>query len=161
MSRYHMQNRKDREIISQEELNRILKQGRFVTIALCRGDEPYIVTLSYGYDASRHALYFHCARQGLKLDFMRDNPRVCATVIEDGGYIPDECAHAYRSVVLWGQLSVVGKQDEREHGMRVLIEHLESNASQIERLFGNAAGSWERMQVLRLTIDEMTGKAGQ
>ncbi|MDZ7722859.1 MAG: pyridoxamine 5'-phosphate oxidase family protein [candidate division KSB1 bacterium] len=161
MSRYHMQNRREREITSEPEINRVLKQGKFVTIALCRGNEPYIVTMSYGYDASRRALYFHCATKGLKLEFIHDNPRVCATIIEDGGYIVDECAHAYRSVVLWGGLSVVKEQGEREHGMRVLIEHLESTASQIERLFGNVAGSWERMQVLKLEIDEMTGKAGR
>lgn len=161
MNHYHMQNRRERAITSELEINRILKHGRFVTIALCRANEPYIVTMSYGYDKSIKSLFFHCAPQGLKLEFVRDNPRVCATVIEDGGYIMNECAHAYKSVVIWGQLSVVTEEDERDYGMRVLIEHLETKKSGIERLFASADSSWGCMRVLKLEIDEMTGKAGQ
>ncbi|GAH11801.1 unnamed protein product, partial [marine sediment metagenome] len=28
----------------------IMKNGKFSTISMCRNDEPYIVTLSYGFD---------------------------------------------------------------------------------------------------------------
>ena len=47
---------------------------------------PYVVTMNYGYDRGGRALYFHCAKEGLKTDFVRENPNVCATVIEDLGY---------------------------------------------------------------------------
>jgi nitroimidazol reductase NimA-like FMN-containing flavoprotein (pyridoxamine 5'-phosphate oxidase superfamily) len=46
-----------------------------------------IVTLSYGYDSEKKTLYFHSAKKGLNWDFINSNKRVCATVIEDGGYI--------------------------------------------------------------------------
>ncbi|MCU0612545.1 MAG: pyridoxamine 5'-phosphate oxidase family protein, partial [Candidatus Eisenbacteria bacterium] len=79
--------RKEREIQEPDELRRIVREGRFATLALCREGEPYLVTLSHGYDQIRHCLYFHASPEGQKLDFIRVNPRACATVVEDHGYV--------------------------------------------------------------------------
>ena len=49
MDRYHMR-RQDRQINDETELSEIICRGKFAVLALCRNDEPYIVTLSYGYD---------------------------------------------------------------------------------------------------------------
>jgi nitroimidazol reductase NimA-like FMN-containing flavoprotein (pyridoxamine 5'-phosphate oxidase superfamily) len=84
--KYHLINRPDREITDEEEILRILKNGKYATLSLCKNNEPYIVTLSYGYEEQSNSLYFHCAKKGLKLVFIKNNPRVCATIIEDGGY---------------------------------------------------------------------------
>jgi nitroimidazol reductase NimA-like FMN-containing flavoprotein (pyridoxamine 5'-phosphate oxidase superfamily) len=81
------------------------------------------VTLSYGFDAERGALYFHAAHKGLKLEFIAANPRACASIVEDLGYRNGECAHDYRSAVLFGRMSVVESPDERRHGLHVLIDH--------------------------------------
>lgn len=93
---------------------------------MCSGNKPYIVTLSYGYDSKTNSLYFHCSPQGLKLDFIKANSLVCATVIEDGGYVVDECGHNYRIVVFWGKMKIVPDNDEKKHGMKVLLNHLEN-----------------------------------
>jgi uncharacterized protein len=58
MERYHMR-RKDRQITDKDELSEILTQGKYAIISMCRDNEPYIVTLSYGYDKAKNALYFH------------------------------------------------------------------------------------------------------
>lgn len=56
-------------------------------ISMCREDEPYIVTLSYGYDIENNTLFFHCSPIGLKIDFIKSNPMVCGTIIENGAMI--------------------------------------------------------------------------
>ncbi|MBW6479881.1 MAG: pyridoxamine 5'-phosphate oxidase family protein, partial [Bacteroidales bacterium] len=86
MKKYHLHNRPNRELKTQEEINSILSKGKYAVISMCRDNEPYIVTLSYGADLTSKTLYFHCATKGLKLDFLSSNKNVCATVIEDGGY---------------------------------------------------------------------------
>jgi nitroimidazol reductase NimA-like FMN-containing flavoprotein (pyridoxamine 5'-phosphate oxidase superfamily) len=161
MHKYHLQNRPEREITSEKEIIDLIGNGKFITISLCRNNEPYIVTLSYGYDDTGKSLYFHAAKKGLKLDFLKANPLVCATIIEDGGYIEDECAHAYRSVVLWGRINIVEKVEEKKHGMKILLNHLESKPDEIKRLFLKADSSYEKMEVLRLDITEIHGKKGQ
>ncbi len=87
MEKYHLHNRTERELKDEAEIKAILNKGKFTVISMCRNNEPYIVSLSYGYDVKNNSLYFHCSRKGLKLEFIRENPKVCATVIEDGGYV--------------------------------------------------------------------------
>lgn len=57
MTRYHLQ-KKEREIKDTKELQAIIKKGKYTTIALCRNNEPYIVTLSYGYDELKNDKYY-------------------------------------------------------------------------------------------------------
>lgn len=73
MKNYHLQNRPNRELKQKSEIDTILKNGKFAVISMCKDNEPYIVTLSYGYDSEKESLYFHCAQKGLKLDFLSFN----------------------------------------------------------------------------------------
>jgi nitroimidazol reductase NimA-like FMN-containing flavoprotein (pyridoxamine 5'-phosphate oxidase superfamily) len=162
MEQYHLQNRPNREITSAQEIHEILKNGKYVVISMCRENEPYVVTLSYGYDPESNSLYFHSAKKGLKLDFIQANPYVCATVIADGGYVIDECAHNYRTVVFWGNMSVVEQMDEKKRGMKVLLNHLENNQTVITEKFQKSDGYYySKMEVLKLEILQIHGKAGR
>lgn len=160
MSRYHM-NKQDREITNPQIMEEIIRRGKYAVIALCRDNEPYIVTLSYGYDPQKKALYFHTAQTGLKLDFMRTNPQACATVIEDRGYIMGECAHGYRSVVLYGKIVVVDGLAEKKHGMEVMLQHLEEDPRPVRKRSLKDDQAYARAAILRLDVEEMTGKAGR
>ena len=159
MLKYHM-NKKEREITDQRVLIEMIRQGKSTTIAMCRGTEPYLVTLSYGYDESRNALYFHCTLQGLKIDFIKHNPDVCATVIEDGGYKMGECSQAYRSAVFWGKIHVVEDLKEKKHGIDVLLNHLEDEPDEVKERSLKSDEAYEEVGILRLDITEMTGKQG-
>jgi hypothetical protein len=161
MQNYHMLNRPNREITDLSEITGILKKGKYVIISMCRGNEPYIVTLSYGYDSENNALYFHCATQGLKLDFLMENPQVCATVIEDGGYVPDECGHLYKTAVFWGTMEILNDIEDKRYGIKVLLNHLESKPDIIDEKMLKAEGRYARMAVLRLQITRIHGKSGR
>ncbi len=102
MKNHPLHNRPNRELKDQSSIDKILHEGKFAVISMCRNNEPYIVSLSYGYDSENKSLYFHCAPQGLKLDFLKFNEKVCATVIKDKGYIRNECGHKFESVVFLG-----------------------------------------------------------
>jgi uncharacterized protein len=161
MRQYHLQNRTNREIKSDPEIKEILKNGKFTVISMCRDNEPYIVTLSYGFDANHNALYFHCATKGLKLDFIKSNPTVCATVIDDGGYVTGQCEHNYKTVVFWGQLKVVTELEERAYGMEILLNHLEKDSGVIANYLVKSNDQASKMEILRLDITQIHGKAGK
>ena len=152
--------KKEREITNKNELIEILSQGKYTSVSMCRNNEPYIVTLSYGYDGERHSLYFHAAVEGLKLDFIRENPNVCATVIEDQGYVVDQCEQKYRSVVFWGKMFVVEELAEKKHGLDILLNHLEKNPDPIKKRNVKNDDKYDKVAILRLDIVEMTGKQG-
>lgn len=161
MQDYHMQNRPNREITNRPEIEGLLKNGKFCVIAMCKDNKPYVVSLSYGYDPVKNALYFHCAKQGLKMDFIAQNSEVCATIIEDGGYVITECAHNYKTVVFWGTLQIVPDIEEKKQGMRVLLNHLEGDAAIVETKFLKSVEQFSHMEILRLDIHQMHAKAGR
>jgi nitroimidazol reductase NimA-like FMN-containing flavoprotein (pyridoxamine 5'-phosphate oxidase superfamily) len=161
MKQYHLHNRPNRELADKSDIDIILNEGKFAVISMCRENEPYIVTLSYGYDSENKTLYFHCANEGLKLDFLKSNENVCATVIEDKGYVMNECGHKYESVVFWGDMQIVNDLHEKKHGMSILLHHLEENDSVIKEKQLMSDDSYSKMKILKLKIGQIHGKAGR
>lgn len=157
---YHLR-RIEREIQDADSMESIIKNGKYAVIALCKDNEPYIVTMSYGYDASTRSLYFHGAKEGLKLNFLKANPRVCVTIIDDQGYIPGECSHAYRTVVVRGEMELLKDDVDRVKGIEVMINHLEQNSESMMAKVHQGTESWRNTAMMRLTITEITGKKGK
>lgn len=160
MQSYHMQ-KKERKINDKNKIREILLKGKYVTISMCRRDEPYIITLSYGFDEAQNALYFHSANLGLKLDILKENSNVCATIIEDLGYINGACSHKYRSVVFWGNMTIINELGEKKHAFDVLLDHLEENPNKLKKRFFKNEKSYEDTCIMRLDIVRVTGKASE
>lgn len=154
---YHMR-RKDREIKDPSVIEAVIGAGRFAVCALCVGNEPYAVTLSYGYDKRANRLYFHCAAEGRKIDMLRKNPNVCLSIIEDNGYIEHECSHAYRTVVIRGRMEFISDEEERLHAIRVFIEHFEKEPGRMAGKIDSKSEEWKRTCMLRLAIDHSSCK---
>ncbi|UCC20462.1 MAG: pyridoxamine 5'-phosphate oxidase family protein [Promethearchaeota archaeon] len=156
MAKYHMR-RIEKELKDKQDLKKILKDGKYTIISLCKENEPYIVALSYGYDESKHALYIHCAKEGQKIDFITANPHVCGIVIEDNGY-KEECGQTYRSVVFRGKMEVVRDIQEKKYGFDVLLNQLEENPNTIKNKFLKKDETYENSGMLRVDIIDITGK---
>lgn len=157
MKSYHPK-RKRNEIIDDSEIKRLLGQGKYVTIAMAKDAVPYIVTLSYGYDTRRNCLYFHCANEGDKLDYIRVNSSVCATIIEDHGYIETKCDHDYASLVIRGQMKVIQDLEEKKHGLMILLNHLEKDPEPIFQRNIKNDQSYDGVTILKLSISSVIGK---
>ena len=153
--------KKEREILDKRIYLEIMKNGKFSTISMCRNDEPYIVTLSYGFDAINNCLYFHSAQKGLKIEFLKENQKVCGTILEDLGYVNGECSHKYRSIVFWGDMTIVEDLDEKKHAFDVMLKHLEDNPSKLKERFFKNEESYNNTCLLKLEINLITGKASE
>jgi Predicted flavin-nucleotide-binding protein len=152
--------RKEREIQDNQTICRLLQSGKYMVLALARNQEPYAVTLSYGYDEPNHVCYFHCANTGLKLDFLAENPLVCATLVVDLGYVSGQCSHKYQSLVIRGRMEKLEDLADKKHALQVLLQQLEENPGPIidRNLASDAA--YNSVTVLRLSLDHITGKQG-
>jgi len=118
--------RKDREITDPEEMQHILKVTKYVTVALGMQNEPYLVSLSHGYDQTKNCLYFHCAPEGKKLIYAKTNPKVWGQAVLDFG-VTEECDYAYASVHFSGKFSLITDLSEKRHAMEVLIRQVSLN----------------------------------
>lgn len=157
VEQYHPRKKRN-EILDANEIELILTEGKYISLALCFKDEPYIVSLSYGYDAQNNCLYFHCAAQGDKLMFIRQNPRVCGTIILDKGYLMNQCDHDYASLVIRGTMHEVLELSEKKHGLAVLLEHLEDNPEPILKRNIADDSSYNGVTILRFDMDSVIGK---
>lgn len=160
MSQYHV-TRTDRAITDRSEISGIIRNGKYITIGMSRNDEPYVVTMNYGYDESANALYFHCSPRGHKMEFILANPFVCGSVIADKGYVMNECAHEYASVIIRGTMSVVEDLEQKKHAMNVLLNHLEENPDIVRERSLKDESKYVSLGILRLSIEETTGKKGR
>lgn len=157
MSKFHMNN-KDREILDENIIFEVLKKGKYMTFALCDDNQPYIVTLSYGYDQENQCVYVHCADHGMKIEFIQNNSKACATVIEDHGYVLKDCSQHYRSLVVWGNLTQVTDLAEKKHGFTVLFRHLEGTNEEMSAKMAKEEDAYHGVGVLRFDIEQIDAK---
>jgi len=90
---YRFVHRQSREL-SQGETERFLGEHSYGRLGLCLENEPYVVPVAYGYEQGR--VYFHSARQGKKLDFIKKNNKVCFEV--------DEWQKGWASIICYGRV---------------------------------------------------------
>lgn len=80
----------------------------------CNADNiTYVVPITYAYDGTY--IYGH-TKEGLKIEMMRKNPKVCleVDVIEN--------MSNWRSVIAWGEFEELKTPEQREEGMRKLMD---------------------------------------
>jgi len=155
---FHMR-RTDKAIDEPREVQDVLARQKIMTLAMCRGGEPYLVTVDYGHDPEVGAIYFHCADEGKKLEILRANPRVWGQVVEDLGYIPGECDHAYRSVHFSGSVELLSVPNDKRAAMHLLMRKFEPEADVAKRT-EMVERSLAKVVVGRVQIEAIYGKKG-
>jgi nitroimidazol reductase NimA-like FMN-containing flavoprotein (pyridoxamine 5'-phosphate oxidase superfamily) len=150
--------RKEREITDPDEMRMVLKATKYVTVALCMDGEPYLVSLSHGYDQTRNCLYFHCAPEGKKLVYAKANPRVWGQAVLDFG-VTDECDYAYISVHFQGTLSLITDPAEKKHAMEALVRQVSLNPE--AKLAKIKPEKLDKTTMGRIDVTYMSGKKHQ
>jgi uncharacterized protein len=147
--------RKEREITDANEMRMVLKTTKYVTVALCMKEEPYLVSLSHGYDENKQCLYFHCAPEGKKLIFAAANPQVWGQAVLDFG-VTEECDYAYTSVQFSGKLCLINDLTEKRHAMEVLVRQVSLNPE--EKLAKIKPEKLEKTTMGKIDIAYISGK---
>ena len=148
--------RRNRQALSQEACADILARGTSGTLAvLGEGGYPYAVPLSYLWEEGK--IYFHCARQGHKLDAIQAEPKASFCVIDQDKVVPLEYTTYFRSVIVFGTVRILEDAAEK----RAVIERLgrryapEDRAEHLQEVVEK---EWDRLCLLELTVTSMTGK---
>jgi hypothetical protein len=154
--RYHLR-RIDKEIEDKKKLVRVFKETKFITIAMIKDGRPYLVSLSHGYDEEENCLYFHCANEGKKLDYLRATPIIWGQALMDYGYQKGECTHNYVTVMFEGKVKFLEKLAEKKEAFRIMINQLEPDPEPLLEKFLNSDGIKDTI-VCKIEIDHATGK---
>lgn len=149
--------RKEKAIESKNEIIAVLKGAKYITIAMSVDDEPYLATLSHGYDEEANCIYFHCAQEGKKVDLLKRNNLVWGQAIDDRGYVDGACDHLFATAQFRGRVTFLQDQEEKKHALGVMIHALESDPEKvIEKQVTKS--SVQRVNIGRIDIEYMTGK---
>ena len=150
--------KKDREIKDTKELEEILQKADVCRIAFAVDGVPYIVAMNFGYIwKDQLILYFHCAKEGKKLELMKRNNMVCFEMDIDHELVEAENAcdwgMKYRSIVGLGLLESITDEEEKKKGLDSIMDHYGFNRKkEYDEKVLNLT------EVLRLTVTEFTGK---
>jgi len=152
--------RKEKEITDINEMIKILEMAQYITIAMCKDNEPYLATLSHGYDRDRHCIYFHCATEGKKIDILSNNNLVWGQALIDKGYVQGACDHLYATTQFKGTVTFVKDKEEKIYGLKTMIRALDDNP---EKLMAEQISdkSVARIGIGRIDIEYMSGKKAE
>lgn len=149
--------RKEKEISNIKEIKQILQKTKYVTIAMCKENMPYLVTLSHGYDPSIDVIYFHCAQEGKKIDILKENNVVWGQALMDYGYQHGACDHLYATVQFKGKVEFIESIQEKRRALTTMIEQLDDIPEKVvkDQLTEKAIA---RVMIGKIHIDYYSGK---
>jgi nitroimidazol reductase NimA-like FMN-containing flavoprotein (pyridoxamine 5'-phosphate oxidase superfamily) len=148
--------RRKKQLLSQAETIDILKSCTSGVLAVTGDDGyPYAVPLSYVYTDGR--LFFHLAREGHKVDALAKNDKVSFCVIEKDEVIQETVTTHFRSAIVFGRARFVMDDSEKRHALECLVEKYSPAYPDVGQR--EIASSWDRVCILEILIEHMTGKA--
>ncbi|SHH67962.1 pyridoxamine 5'-phosphate oxidase family protein [Clostridium grantii] len=148
--------RKEKEI-TKDKCEEILYKGEYgVLSTIGLNGYPYGTPLNYVYFEGN--IYFHSAIDGHKLENIKENNKICFSVVGDVELIPEKFTTKYESVVIFGEATVI-KGKEKVDALLALIKKY-SNDYLIEGDKYILKDS-NVTEVIRISVDHMTGKASK
>jgi nitroimidazol reductase NimA-like FMN-containing flavoprotein (pyridoxamine 5'-phosphate oxidase superfamily) len=149
--------RKEKEIADKNEMLAILMDAQYIVIAMCRENTPYLATLSHGYDKDKNCIYFHCAKEGKKIDILSENNLVWGQALVDKGYAHGSCDHLFATTQFMGRVTFIDDIDEKKHALEVMIRALENDPEALMKR-QLSADAIEGVQIGRIDVEYMSGK---
>lgn len=147
--------RKDKQLEKDEAMD-VLARAEYGSLATIDGHgRPYTVPVHYVLDGK--SLYIHCAREGKKLDNIKNNPEVCISAVRSMKIVPNELSTAFESAVANGRAAMVSDEAEIRKALLAMVEKYDMPAmpladKAIEK-------NLKAVAIIRVDIYKVTGKA--
>ena len=146
--------RKDREISINDAREILTKACYGVLSTMSENGYPYGVPVNYvfynGY------IYFHSAKEGHKIDNIKNNSKVSFSIVGSEEVLPDQFTTDYESVVAFGDAEEVYELEKGEALLEIIKkyspEFIEKGEKYIETLGSKTA-------VLKIDIKHLSGKS--
>ena len=102
--------RKNKQIPDEESIALLRKETR--GILAVNGDDgyPYGMPMNHFYDPEDRCIYFHCGRNGHRLDSLKKSDKVSFCVCEQGYRDEGDWAYHVRSVIVFGEVTRISRK---------------------------------------------------
>ncbi|MDR2772527.1 MAG: pyridoxamine 5'-phosphate oxidase family protein [Elusimicrobiota bacterium] len=121
--------RKDKEITDISAKIDIIDRCKVCRLGLSDKDQPYVIPLNYGYSFSggKLTLFFHGAKEGMKVDIIKRNNRACFEMDCDLGLIvgdaPHKYSYAFKSIIGFGKITILESHKEKTDALNEIMKH--------------------------------------
>jgi len=138
--------------LTREQCRDVLSRTELGRLACARFDQPYVVPIHFSFDPARNCVYAF-STVGQKIEWMRENPKVCLAVDE----IPDK--DAWTTVLAFGRYEELHRRPE-ESDARATAEALFAKRYEWWLPAAAKVAGRERHDgiVYRIQIDRLTGR---
>ena len=148
--------RRFKQQIPDEECIEVLKnEPRGVLSVLGEEGYPYGIPMNHWYSEADGKLYFHCAKEGHKLDAINNCDKVSYCVMDQGYRKEGEWALNIRSVIIFGRMHIVEDVEKKREICTNLCRKFTDDEAYLEKELKNA---FPRVCCLELVPVHMTGK---
>ena len=150
-----MLRRRSKQALPEETCFQILKNAyRGFLSVNGDGGYPYSVPINFVFEDGK--LYFHCAREGHKLDSIRACDKACFTVLDEPEKEPGDWWYHVNSVICFGRVGIVTDERERMDRLRSLAgKYFPAGYDTGTDILRNGP----RAEILEFTIEHISGKA--
>ncbi len=119
--------RHDRAVTQPEKIRSLIDSCDTIRLGFCDGDVPYIVPLSFGFEAidDEYVFYVHGAKDGRRHALAEKCPHVCVEADICRGFVETENGDQtadYKSFIGWGDISKI-EGEEARRGLTLLCRH--------------------------------------
>jgi nitroimidazol reductase NimA-like FMN-containing flavoprotein (pyridoxamine 5'-phosphate oxidase superfamily) len=146
--------RKEKEIFDMTIMESIILRSSVCRLALSEEGRPYVVPLCFGY--KDNILYFHSAREGMKLDILKQNNKVCIEFDIDHEIVEadDACGWGmkYQSVIGFGKGSIIDDLEKKRKALDIIMQQYSRSS------YAFPDSKVKKTVIIKVEIEHMTGK---
>lgn len=154
--------RSDRAVEDEAWIKKFLRYAAVGTLATVHEGQPFVNTNLFIYDEETHSIYTHTARVGRTLSNIREEERVCFSIMEMGRLLPApealEFSVEYAGVTIFGTAQMVDDEAEATRVLQMLLDKYAPHLHAGDDYRPPVPEELKRTAVFRIQIEEWSAK---
>ena len=151
--------RKEREVLNPSAIENIIKASKIMHVGMNDNGKVYVLPFNYGYsyEDGKYTFYIHSAKEGRKIEVLKNNPDVGFEIdIEHKLQTADTaCGHSqfYQSIVGNGHIQIVDDMEEKKAYLQKIMYQQTGRAD-----WDLPDEGVSPVYILKLEVSELTAK---
>jgi uncharacterized protein len=147
--------RSEKEINNKTVIEQVMARAQVCRLGISRDNQPYIVPVAFGYDGK--AIYFHTALEGMLIDYLIANPRVCFELEDEVNVIPHrnqacKWSFSFYSIIGFGNTIEITNSDHKIAALDQIMRQYS------EREWKYTPEELAKIRIWSIVIESVTGK---
>ena len=148
--------RKNKQLSREECIEILTRETRGVLSVLGDNDYPYGTPMNHFYNCDDGKIYFHCGKDGHRLDSLKKHDKVSFCTYDSGYRNEGEWALHIKSVIVFGKIAIIDDLEKIVDITTKLSHKFTNDESYIKDEIAHHAA---KTLLLELTVEHICGKS--